>query len=558
MTQSNSYAPWFGEETWEKTIILLMTLVLIQTAVITYWFILADDSQGDAGRDAQIFAMRGLGQRMTGNLQTGYAETVAYQRWSEYTTLANLADSDDDPLTAKRYRAARDRIAKLSPLLQKPYLNPPDSVPDTWTYQADTFLVETVAQAERFANQYTLKSFWYDKASAFATQLTLLAVALFLFGLANTTKNQMRWVFAGSGVTLGLIVFGWSLVAQNQTIEGLPDPAMQQYARGVGLAHQGKFAQAVAAFDQATQLAPNYANVYRERGFAQFEQGNYAHAIVDFQNARTQGDASADVAGALAWAYYVQGDLPNAIAMNRIALAKKSGEEWIEYDLALALLAAGDLDAAQAQYTASMNTATKNVSSARAAGKQPPATLWWSLDTSANDLTNLVVCLNGKSCVDTPALKNIAAPSQIQALAAKLAVQLRELSVALEYTDKPPQGSLAATISPFRFTQDDPKNARAKFSSVIEESSKPIYMVFDYTGLRAGDLVIVKVWVAGVEDLGLRVVEEFAPQKFGSSGKNAFLPFSLGDVPLDAGVYRVEFFVNARLAQQGEFTIEEE
>ena len=43
-TQSNR-RPLFGGDAFEQLVAILMTLVILQTAVVTYWYTLADDTQ---------------------------------------------------------------------------------------------------------------------------------------------------------------------------------------------------------------------------------------------------------------------------------------------------------------------------------------------------------------------------------------------------------------------------------------------------------------------------------------------------------------------------------
>ena len=559
-TSKNQRRPWFGGDTFEQLIAILMTLVVIQTAVVTYWFTLADDSNGDAGRDAQIFAMRGLSQQTVGSLKAGYDLTGAYQRWVELNTLAKISDEKGDVAAAERYRAVRDRVAKLSPLLQPPYFDPEnDTTPDISRYEADTYVVETVALAERFANQANLKSAWFDKASAFTTHITLLAVALFLFGLAATNKSRIRWIFVLVGFVIAAGTLVWMLWANFQPVNSLSDDAIKAYARGAGLAYQGKSAEAIAAYDDALKLAPTYASALRDRGLAELNLYQYESAAKSFEQARAAGDASSETAGNLAWTYYLLGKFPESIALNRVALKTSPDEMWIHYNLALDLLAAGQNDAAKSEYTQAIDATITQVARATAAKKQPSATLWWSIDAAADDLDLLLACVNRQECDDTAPAKAIANTDAVKRTADELRTQLKELSVALEYTGKPPSGTVAATIKPFRFAQeldfvnDELTNIKAR--QVFTDTETPVYVIFDYAGMNKGQLIVIKVFQNGVEDPRLRVVQEFGESD--AAGTDTGFAISTGGIPFAPGKYRVEMYIDSRLKQAGEFTLQE-
>lgn len=542
--------PLFGGDTFEQFIAILMTLVILQTAVVTYWFTLADDAQGDAGRDAQIFALRGLGQRTTGSIKTGYAQTGAYQRWVEYNTLAKLSEQKGDAPAARRYFEIRDRVAKLSPMLQEPYFDPDtDLVPDISAYEADTFVVETTTLSEQFANQYNMKSAWFDKASGYTTHLTLLAVTLFLLGLATTVpqKSRVRWLMIGTGLFLAGGTLVWMLTIFFQPTSSLSDDAIKAYAQGVGMAYRGKPDEAITAFNHALKLAPTYASAFRERGIVQLDQGDYEKAATDLEQARAAGDNSGETAGnpkgtfSLAWTYYLLGRFDDTIALNRVALKISPKEEWIQFNLALALLASGQVDAAQTEYANMMTATAIQVARVKSAGKEPPGTMWWAIDAGATDLDALIRCVSDNQCDGAPPRQTIKSAEPVKRAANDLRVRLKELSVALEYTEsafgtaKPPAGQLATTIKPFTFTRNVPGDDPITHTTVFTATDDPVYVVFDYAGLQDKQLFVVKVYVNGEEDPRLRVAEELSTKELGESGEQAYLTITTGGLPLSPG-----------------------
>jgi tetratricopeptide (TPR) repeat protein len=536
-----------------------MTLVVIQTAVVTYWFTLADDSQGDAGRDAQILAMRDLGHRTMGSIKTGYDETAAYQRWVEMNTLAKLSEAKGDEPAAERYYTIRDRVAELSPLLQPPYFNPDQDIsPDFYAYEADTYIVETATSSERFANQYNLKAAWFEKASAYTMHLTLLAVALFLFGLAATAKSRIRGLFVVLGVFFAGATLVWMVGTYARPVSGMSDDAIKAYARGVGLAYQGKSKEAIAAFDDALKIAPTYANALRDRAFAYLDSGENDAAAASFEQARAAGDQSSETVGSLGWTYYLAGKLNQSILASQLALKTSPNEMWIHYNLALSLLASGQIQAAQAEYANAMNSTTSQVAKAKAAGKQPPETLWWSIDAGAVDLDELIACLTQQTCDASAPAQSIANSDAVKRAAIDLRVQLKELSVALEYTGKPPAAAVAATIEPFTFAQDvaveNGEIMDIAASTVFTDTENPIYVFFEHKGLRNGQDVVIKVYYNNEEDPRLRVAQEIEDVE--PSGDTSYFAINTGGIPFWTGNYKVEMFIDSRLVQEGEFSVE--
>jgi hypothetical protein len=139
--------------------------------------------------------------------------------------------------------------------------------------------------------------------------------------------------------------------------------------------------------------------------------------------------------------------------------------------------------------------------------------------------------------------------------------QIKGASVALEYTDKPLTGTLAAEISPFSFAQgeyDDDGN----FVDYLPGTSFPagineVFAVFDYEGMKDGQTVVWKVYYNGEEDISWRTDEDWS---LGAEGTAEFpLSYAYSDVyTLGSGEYLVEMYVDSHLAQRGYFYIDQE
>ena len=92
------------------------------------------------------------------------------------------------------------------------------------------------------------------------------------------TKFLPLWVFA-------IILFAAPISNTALWGQAAPTTAEEFRARGWTFVENRDFARAIADFDQAIRLDPNFARAYRNRGFAHFNKGDYDRAIADYEAA---------------------------------------------------------------------------------------------------------------------------------------------------------------------------------------------------------------------------------------------------------------------------------
>jgi tetratricopeptide (TPR) repeat protein len=552
----------FDEERFKRIVAALIALVTVIAALIA--LLQSDASARDdrANRDTKRYATEAMGHKVSGDARVNFDYNSAYQSWYELDTLASSASARGDEAAAKRYEAVRDKMTGLSPLLASPYFDPAKGQLDVARYEADVYLVEMTTLSEKFVAASAVKDAWDTKANAYVLHLTLLAVAFFLFGLSITIASPLtRWIFAGVGTIVAVAATAMALTTWMQPVVDLRDQgnAIEAYARGAGLAHQDRWQEAIAAFDEAIRIVPNYTSALVARAQAYGQQDNHQQAIADYERARAEGNASASVAGELAWAYYLQGRFEDAAAMNRTALSSSPDELWIQFDLGLSLLASGQLDAAKSEYTKGMELAARQVADARAAGQEAPSFLWWALDDGALSIDSLLATIESDG--GAPPREKVADASVLTPAAQSLNQQLKSLAVALEYTGKPPEGTVAAKISPFQFGTAGAEDQESAAEPVVADSfpfgTDEVLVMFDYEAMQDGQDVLYKVYIDGEEDPSWRLA---TPWDLGASG-SAEKPLSLAysdTFVLSPGQYTVEMYVNNHLAQSGSFTIEED
>lgn len=551
-------SPFFAEDLSTTFINILMAVIVIQIAVITFWLTLAEDSNGDAGRDAQIFAMQGIGKRTVGSLRAGYNQTAAYNRWVELNTLAQVAAQRGDDAQAERLLTARDRIAKLSTALQPPYFDPTqDTAPNLAAFEANDFVRDSVALQERFENQYRLKKQYADQSSAYTVQLTMLAVALFVLGVAMGSKRRVRVLFMVIGAGIAVFVLVWMLVTYTMPVRGISDEAIDAYAAASAALYQGDDAKALADYDRAVLAAPDYRSAYVDRSYVKYLTDDFAGSAQDLERARALGDTSSETAGSLGFVYYLLGKFDQANALNQTAAQQAPNDLWIRFNYALGLLAAGQTERARQEYDNALQDATQTVANARAQKQEPPAGMWVEFDEGAQDLEALQACAAEQACEGAPPASTLQNAAAIATTAQQWATKLKEYSVALEYTSAAPPQSANAQVDELTFTRefsddDEPINAADTF----EATDEPIYVLIPLRNFQDGQKIVIKVYVNDVEDDRLRGVGEYSAQEMGGADGDVLWEITTGGVPLDAGAYHIEMYVDSKLVQTGDFVVE--
>lgn len=551
-----------NDESFKKVIAILIAVVTALTAVMAFLQSDAGARDDAANRDTKNYALEALGRQVSGDARVNYDYNTAYQAWYELDLLAASAANRGDEAAADRYATLRDEMLNLSPLLGAEYFDAVSGEADLARYEAEVYLVDITILTENFTAAAAVKDGWDAKSNTYIVHLTLLAVALFLFGLSSTIAGPLtRWIFAGAGLVLTVVAVSWAVAVLLTPVPDLRarEGAIEAYARGVGLAYQSRWDEAVAEFDQALQAAPNYANAYVERAGAHAGQGDYAAAAADYEQARANGNTTPNVAGELAWMYYLLGRFEDATAMNRTALSAGSGDLWIQFDLALSLLSAGQVEAARAEYTTGMTLAAEQVAEAKAAGAVPPSDVWWSLDDAALGLDDLVFL------VDTgegpPAREAIASPGVVREAALALLTEVKSMAAALEYTGQPASGVLNASISPFEFGEpiydDNGEVVDYDYADTIAFGSQEVSVLFDYAGMVDGQSVLFKVYINGAEDPSWRLDLPWDLGPDGSAEKPLSLAYSDNFV-LAPGEYTIELYIDYHLAQRGTFEVLEE
>jgi tetratricopeptide (TPR) repeat protein len=566
-------------------------LTAIMIATVTILAALAAFLQTDAGgkatkanRDAQSYAIQALGARASGQAEVDYGWYGATHSWYALETLAKSADQRDDPDAAARYRTVRDAIAQLSPLMREPYFDPASgNYPDQYGYQSDVFLVKATEFSERYTVAAQLNNGWNGKANTYIVHLTLLAVALALYGLSSTPEDWTRWVFVGAGSLLVVTTVGWMAITIVTPVTVNPDTAITSYAAGYGLAWRGETTKAITSYDEAIKLAPNYANAYYERGNAHFSlasadlgldpqtaQEELRLAANDYEQARRVGKEDGSVNWNLGWTYYLLGFYGESAVASRRALDIDPNLFAVRCNLGLTLLADGKIEEARTEYAEAVRGVTQRVTEARTAGLEPPSSLWGYLDACAIDVDNLTRRLDNQEryWTQAPPREVVADTPEVRAEAQRLINDFKSTLVALEYTGTLPGERPNPNVSAFRFvTHRQDENGEYQYddegfsiydpveNATFANGIKKIGIEFDYQGITRGQKEIWKVYRNGSEDPSLRVEGDWELEDSGTGVKPISFAYSSVFV-LSSGEYTVELYIDNYLVQRGTCVIE--
>jgi tetratricopeptide (TPR) repeat protein len=557
-----------NEEKFERMVTVLIASVAIWVAITVYFQNYAANLSDQARRRAQENAIASTKTELNGSIQYSYEWQGAFQTWKELGWQITAAEQSGDSAAVERYTKLQERIAAINDILSPKYFDTNVGWPDSSKYEADLYLVESTRLSEIYIAEAELGTATDNTADALVVQITLLTVALSLYGLSMALKGRVRWLFViiGSGIVgFCMLWLSWSMLELFVRPE-VNNPAINAYSEGVGLAYQGKYDEAISKFNTAIAEKYDYGKAYYERGFAYYYKGDLATAIADFESARNAGLEDTTTNWNLGWVYYLSGQYSRGIEADERVLTQDPAVVGVRMNEAISYLAMGDLPNAQQQYDLLVQEAERQVNEAHQNNLEPSASLWYYMDAGAIDLQNLIDQLdnNPKSWTEAPSETLIPGDhAAIRDFAFNEMKRLKETTVALEYTGRLPAGQSALQVQAFKFgriTDRDDQGLVVGFESAPDNSfaygTESVTVEYTYDG-PAPKQIIWKVYVNGREDQSLRVIQTdnigsgtIWYRTFGYNYTNVFI--------LTPGEYTVELYADSNLVQMGQFIIREE
>jgi tetratricopeptide (TPR) repeat protein len=537
-------------------VVTLISMVTVVSAITAFLQNDASSRSNTAIRSGQDFAV----QQMEAALQVQQREnfdTFVYQQWSGESWERSLALQKTDNVTATQ---DADRLANLmqltasfSPMTSPPYLDDPlNGSPDLARYYAEHEYEPTYLRERRDAAT-TEGNAWSSKASTYVTVLTLLAVSLFLFGLATTIGGRVRNLFVGLGIVIAFSASGWMIVNALTTIPTRSDAAMQALARGqvavsraATLRGWGRMTDALPFFqsgieelNKAIEIEPAYAAALSERASAYIQAGEQRvfdredaaqflqYAIDDYQAAIDHGDDSVNALWNLGWAYYLLGDQPQSLDWTNRAIDKAPEQIGLYLNRAVSQLALGQrAEAFNATQAAFDKAVQLKISSAN-----------YYFRAAIHDTTKQVRAFPNR---DLEALLK----------------DFKEKYVALRYRKGTPAQPTGVKVSQVTFYKTlDANDVLSDPATAFEAQTEKVYLGFEYTGWKPGSELEALVYYVDQEDDTLAVLEKLALPQDGTGWIRIASPF-INSGGLTSGQYRVDVHVEGELVATGEFEVQ--
>lgn len=217
--------PAENPERWKTMIIALTMVNTILVAIIAGLQTDANIRANDANRDSQYYAVLTSGELHRIGLQSNYdmntfariLDNTQRSLVMGYTALEQLQNGDDagaslSTLQEKVAQAQADTATKFSIFYQDPRYAPksPDAQPNLQRYIDDSNAkaLELLAKQNAASDAYKI---WSGKSDSYVAVLTIMAIAFFLFGIAQSVNPRLRLLFAAFGIVVIVLGIGWGL-----------------------------------------------------------------------------------------------------------------------------------------------------------------------------------------------------------------------------------------------------------------------------------------------------------------------------------------------------------
>jgi tetratricopeptide (TPR) repeat protein len=223
-----------------------------------------------------------------------------------------------------------------------------------------------------------LASGWSGKSTTYTAILTLFAVSLYLLGFSQALRGRLRRLLAGFGVLLILAGAAWAGAESLDRPTLASDEAAARYADGKVALDVGwdaydnsSYRQAQRAFSEAIRLRPSFAAAYASRATATFsaespQQSGFIslttrtalrRSIEDGRKALELGLRNVNVLASIGFDAFELGVLDfdadllaESLRFNQEAASLAPRDPPIVFNMAVALLAAGEAERAEGLY----------------------------------------------------------------------------------------------------------------------------------------------------------------------------------------------------------------
>ena len=351
-------------------------------------FLQADASQlaGDRRNEAEELSLAALASAQS-TRETAQVELETFSQWLEQKTQAGNAFlaslyAGNDPARESALLREQERWETIATATLKQSALDPESDfgPERDPLFPSRFLAASTQESLRLnalqdaANEEAQRI--DERAAGYTAILAILAVALYLFGL--TLAVVARWL-RFSFLSVGIVMLAVALLWVAQTAASPPydttDEAANEYAQArvawnTAFDHAG-YQAAEDHYTRAIQLRPTYARAYAERASVIFQAASpqrsgfvsiappeaLARATTDLQTALALGLENAPTLGDLGFNTFAEGVqsadlnlLNQSVDYSRRAIALDSTEPLYRYNLAVALAALGRFDDARNTY----------------------------------------------------------------------------------------------------------------------------------------------------------------------------------------------------------------
>ncbi len=537
---------------------LLIAFATLATALAG--FLQADVSKraGDLRDNAEQLSLQALASSQSSQ-QHAQVELATFERWVEERTksgsalLASLY-SGDDPVRANdlqrdadRWQTIADQTLKLTEIDPEGIYGPEQdkAFPSRYFAAATEESLRLNALQDAADEEASVLD---QRAAGYTAILAMLAVSLYLFGLTLAVVG--RWLqrgFLAVGLMLLGVGTGWMFLTVSAPDYKTDPEAAAEYARGrvafITAYDQTGFQEAEAHLTRAIELRPTFARAYYERsdvivqaaspqrtGFTSIVPSDaLRRARADLDRARALGLDNAQTFGSLGFYSFAEGVqsgdedlLRQSIDYSQRAISLDAGEPIYRLNLGVALTALGRIDEARGAYEQAV-ARTLYIDDAHTELRQEPGIEEAFL---AGGLTDLDMVADYRP---------------------DLAEQVRGLKELLV-------GRVAAG------TIEAPTGSPAVFNDVTLDIFPAELQwqanIADYDPQR--DTISAQWYYQDAQGLGWAVIPEVSlvrQPSLGSDGRYFSLsPYMTAVSPpscLPSGEYRVEIYVNGRLAAEG-------